>query len=159
MYPTIIPTINPTENFSNQLTHENVNLWFNIFIGSGLVVLIVFLGCLDSQSPVLAFGFYSIDFLSDLFFNMESYSHMIDDYDNDDNERTLHGQPGNYTILFLCSITFVIVPLVCNLLQLHKMVNFYHAQKHQSGFNEALIKHKQFLWQSVNNENTAKKCG
>ena len=68
---------------------------------------------------VLAFRFYSINFLLDLFYNIESYLYMIDD----DNERTRHGQQGSYTILFLCSITFIIVPSLCTLLRLHKKLS------------------------------------
>ena len=56
----------------------------------------------------LIFGFYLIDFASDIFFSLELLMHV------DEN-----GIINVYMILFIASITFIFVPLIINLIQLN----------------------------------------
>ena len=65
-------------------------------------------------SSILCSGFYSIDFVSDLFFSMKLYLFMIDDNHDIDEYHLI------YKILFSCAIIFIFLPLIFNLLQLHK---------------------------------------
>ena len=130
--PTISPTAAPSSpptsmpTIGDALTHRDINTWFNFVLWSvlGVIVFVVILGCIDARkfrinelfvwNSILSFGFYSIDFFSDLFFSMKLYLFMIDD-SHDINEYQMI-----YTILFSFSIAFIFIPLIFNLFQLHQ---------------------------------------
>ena len=125
MYPTASPSDSPTNlpTVRDALTHKDVNTWFNWMLWSILssIALFVIIGCIDARklrknelfvwSSILSFGFYSIDFFSDLFFSMKLYLFMIDQSKE---------YQSIYTTLFCGSITFIFIPLILNLYQLHK---------------------------------------
>ena len=118
------PTIAPSDPPAT-ITHEDVGTWFNWVLWSviGIVAFMVIVGYGDAKklrknelfewNAILSFGFYSIDFFSDLFFSMKLYLFMIDDSHNIDEYQLI------YTLLFCFSIAFIFIPLLLNLFQLH----------------------------------------
>ena len=122
--PTSYPTVPPT--ISNALTRDDVGIWFNwvLWVISGCVIVVVIIGCLDSQkfrqnelfrwNSIVLFGFYSIDFVSDVFLSIELFFNMVDDDEEFVKYRVV------YVILFISSIIFIIVPLITTLVQLHR---------------------------------------
>ena len=122
--PTNAPTGAPT--LSDALTHRDVSTWFNWVLWSilALIAFMVIVGYGDAKqirtnelfawTSILSFGFYSIDFFSDLFFSMKLYLFMIDDNHDIDEYQLI------YTVLFSCSIIFIFIPLIFNLFQLQR---------------------------------------
>ena len=120
--PSFAPTVPPT--VSSALTREDVGIWFNwiIWIILASVIIITAIGYADSRrfhknelfrwNAILVFGVYTVDFISDAFFSMELYLFMMDD--------ELENIQLLFIILFTLSLVFIIVPLVTNLIQLHK---------------------------------------
>lgn len=105
---------------------EDITIWFNWVMGSilGFVCLVVFVGCLDARklstnelfhwNSIYMFGFHSIDFCSDIFLSIELYLIMTDNYqENSNSYRTV------YLVLFTSSVSFIIIPFVTNLYQMH----------------------------------------
>ena len=119
--PTPSPTSQPT--FNTALTQTDVSSWFNWFLGTifTAMVLIIGVGITDAKKwrrndlfrwhSLLAFGFYSIDFVSDIFFSMKLYLYVMDE-----NEKF----QVTYGIIFVSSIVFIITPMIGNLTQLNK---------------------------------------
>ena len=130
--PTCAPTTEPSDpptgapTLGDALTHRDLNTWFNWVLWSilALIAFMVIVGSVDAKkvrrnelfawTSIVSFGFYSIDFFSDFFFSMKLYLFMIDENHGIDEYQL------TYTILFSCSITFIVIPLILNLFQLHK---------------------------------------
>ena len=126
-YPTGEPTNTPTlapggvvisEAFITENDVETTMTYVLIVIGS-IAACIVFAGLIDSHmirkndwfdvNAILVFGFYTADFISDVFFSAKLVL-MIDRDDNVSNEY--------YVTLFILSAIFIILPLVVNIFQL-----------------------------------------
>ena len=132
--PTNTPTDNPTSSPTDDnalVTQEDVSRWFDWML-MFIIIFIVFIavaGRIDARiyhsndifewKAVAAFGFYSLDFFSDILFSLKLYLEMI----VHSNSAAGNGTTINiYSFLFYSSIIFIIVPLVGNLLQLHKQL-------------------------------------
>ena len=122
--PSAAPTSTPTLIESNALTEQDVSIWFNWMLISIVIaiVLITVIGYNDAKkyrkndlfqwNSLVIFGFYTIDFLSDVFFSMKLYLVM-----GDQNFDLIH------VILFSFSILFVILPLFANIFTLHSQLS------------------------------------
>ena len=125
--PTLIPTFSPTIN--SALTREDVAKWFNWVLWSIIVVICIIAigGYADSQkcrknelfqwNSIVLFGFYLIDFCSDIFLSMELFLLMMDANNEYDEFKDI------FTVLFISSIVFIFVPVVTTLVQLHTEIS------------------------------------
>ena len=131
IYPTTSPIMNPTVSptFSGALTKEDIGMWFNWVLWSILagIVIIVIGGFIDSQKfrenelfrwhSIVLFGFYLIDFCSDIFLSMELFVLMMDAHDEHSQFEIV------YISLFFASIMFIFVPVITTLVQLHREIS------------------------------------
>ena len=129
--PTAFPTMNPTvpPTFSAALTKKDIGMWFNWVLWCILagVVVIVIGGFIDSQKchrnelfrwhSIVLFGFYLIDFCSDIFLCMELFVLMMDANDEHSQFEIV------YIGLFIASIVFIFIPVITTLVQLHREIS------------------------------------
>ena len=135
--PTVSPTHSPSIDITTTLsrlltpntavTQSDLTNWFNwvVIVAATLLLLTIFFGCMDAwywrnndlfrRGALLSFGFYTLDFISDVFFSMRLFLYMIDDNFID--------YQVEYQILFVGSLVFIVVPLVSNLYQLHNEIS------------------------------------
>ena len=133
LIPSNAPTIAPTDK-QYILTERELNYWFNTMILSLSIVitLIVAVGWLDAKkirknelfkwNAIIACGFYSADFFSDIFFCIKLFLNMMAIQDNTQKDIQLKYSI-IFTILFYSSIAFTIIPLLVTLIQLHKQLS------------------------------------
>ena len=123
--PTKYPTIPPTFGGA-LLTEGQLVVWFNWILGIlvAVSVLLIVLGIVDAfglrknelfEWPGIAvFVFYTNDFISDLFFTLKLYILAFDENVSSNNV---------YLRLFVCSLVFLFVPLMFNIIQLHLQIS------------------------------------
>ena len=127
--PTDLPTKNPTDKPTTNelLTDGDIYVYFNWVLGViiGVSVLLIVIGISDAWyarknelfewSSILMFAFYTNDFMSDIFFSLKLYFLASDNDNNDNNDL--------YRILFIGCVSFIVVPLIFNIIQLHFEIN------------------------------------
>ena len=132
--PTLSPTDSPTDLpiASNQRLFEekDLNLWFNWIVGilTVLVVIIAIIAIIDARyirinelftsSSIIVALFYANDFISDVFFCLKVCVYAFIDVNNDSDDDNNKNR-GAYVILFFLSLTFIILPLTLNVIQLY----------------------------------------
>ena len=127
------PTVSPTEN-QVLLTEEDVSNGFNWVIGctGGLTLIILIAGYVHAfkyhnqlfdVSIVLVAILYSNDFISDVFFVLRLSVLAFDGFEENQNRF----EP--FLILFILSLTFVMVPFYFNLYQLHCAISKWASDK------------------------------
>ena len=125
------PTAAPTNPAQPVLSEEDVNNSFNWFLGLGITfsIILVVLGFYDAKlrpyrknelfewTAVMSAVFYTNDFFSDLFFCLKLS--IFATWDSKGVYRDY------YTVLFVLSLIFIVVPLALNVFQMHKQLNHW----------------------------------
>ena len=110
---------------STALSDDDIELLlrYTLIIVASVVFVAVVLGCIDSRkirknelfewSGIIVFLFYTADFISDVFFSGKLLIHSNDVY---------------FLVLSIFSITFILLPIVFNVYQLHVEISKWNEE-------------------------------